>query len=165
MLNYCLEPYMLVLCCGLIYSWKLSQRKKHHYTAKDSILKAPVSTVKLSSRVIFLQITPYSYFKLIRRTPIDGQTTARHGPDARGPQLWPRHVMPACWLCWSSPSACRPIWLNGRKMSSRVIFLQITPYSYFKLIHRMHIDGQTATGHNSGPGTSCRPADCVGPAR
>ena len=43
--------------------------------------------------------------------------------------------------------------------SSRVIFLQITPHSYFKLIRRMPIDGQMA-----GPGTSCRPADCVGPA-
>jgi hypothetical protein len=38
-----------------------------------------------SSRVIFLQITSHSYFKLIRCTPIDGQTTARHRPDARGP--------------------------------------------------------------------------------
>jgi hypothetical protein len=26
---------------------------------------------------------------------IDGQTTVRHEPDARGPQLWPRHDMPA----------------------------------------------------------------------
>jgi hypothetical protein len=40
-----------------------------------------------SSRVIFLQITPHSYFKLIHCTLIDGQTAARHGPDARGPQL------------------------------------------------------------------------------
>jgi hypothetical protein len=46
---------------------------------------------KRSSHAIFLQITPYNYFKLICCTPIDGQTTARHGPDARGP----RHVMPA----------------------------------------------------------------------
>jgi hypothetical protein len=48
---------------------------------------------QLSSRVIFLQITPHIYFKLIRYTPIDGQTAARHGPDARGQQLWPRHVL------------------------------------------------------------------------
>jgi hypothetical protein len=26
-------------------------------------------------------------FQINRCTPIDGQTTARHGPDARGPQL------------------------------------------------------------------------------
>jgi hypothetical protein len=48
-----------------------------------------------SSRVIFSQITPHSYFKLICCTSIDGQT-ARHGPDARGSQLWPRYVMSAC---------------------------------------------------------------------
>jgi hypothetical protein len=69
-----------------------------------------------SSRVIFLQITPHSYFKLTRCTPIDGQTAARHGPDAREPQFWPRHVMPACWLCWASSLARRLIWLNQRKM-------------------------------------------------
>jgi hypothetical protein len=57
-----------------------------------------------SSRVIFLQITPHSYFKLICCTPIDDQTAAQHGP-----QLWPRHVMPACWLCRTSPLARRPI--------------------------------------------------------
>jgi hypothetical protein len=56
------------------------------------ILKAPVSTVAPRH---FLQITPHSYFKLTC-TPIDGQTATRHGPDARGPQLWPRHVMPTC---------------------------------------------------------------------
>jgi hypothetical protein len=28
---------------------------------------------------------PHSYFKLICSTPIDGQTVARHGLDARGP--------------------------------------------------------------------------------
>jgi hypothetical protein len=49
-----------------------------------------------SSCVIFLQITTHSYFKLIRYTAIDDQTAARHGPDARGPQLWLSHVMPAC---------------------------------------------------------------------
>jgi hypothetical protein len=52
-----------------------------------------------SSRVIFLQITPHSYFKLIRCTPIYGQTAAQHGADDRGPQLWSMHVMSACWLC------------------------------------------------------------------
>jgi hypothetical protein len=51
---------------------------------------------------------PHSYFKLIRCTPIDDQTVARHGPDARGPQLWLSHVMPACWLCRASPLDCRP---------------------------------------------------------
>jgi hypothetical protein len=35
-----------------------------------------------SSRVIFLQRTPHSYFKLICCTSIDGQTAARHEPDA-----------------------------------------------------------------------------------
>jgi hypothetical protein len=40
--------------------------------------------------------TPHSYFKLIHCTLIDGQTATRHRPDARGPQLWSRHVMPAC---------------------------------------------------------------------
>jgi hypothetical protein len=40
---------------------------------------------------------------------------AQHGPDARGSQLWPRHVMPT-WLCRASPLACPPIWLNGHKM-------------------------------------------------
>jgi hypothetical protein len=58
-----------------------------------TILKVLVST---SSCVIFLQMTPYSYFKLIRCTFIHGQTAARQGPDARGPQLWHRHVMAAC---------------------------------------------------------------------
>jgi hypothetical protein len=69
-----------------------------------------------SSRVIFLQITPHSYFKLICCTPTYDQTAAPHGPHGRGPQLWPRHVMPACWLCRTSPLARRPIWLNQRKM-------------------------------------------------
>jgi hypothetical protein len=27
------------------------------------------------------------------------------------------------------------------------------------------LPGQTRVDHNSGPGTSCRPADCAGPAR
>jgi hypothetical protein len=69
-----------------------------------------------SSRVIFLQITPHSYFKLICCTPTDDQTAAPHGPHGRGPQLWLRHVMSACWLCRTSPLARRPIWLNQRKM-------------------------------------------------
>jgi hypothetical protein len=69
-----------------------------------------------STCVIFLQITPHNYFKLICCTPIDDQTVARHGPDARGPQLWPRHIMLACWLCRTSPLARRSIWLNQRKM-------------------------------------------------
>jgi hypothetical protein len=81
----------------------------HAYT----ILKAPVSTVVPYH---FLQITTHSYSKLIRCTPIDGQTTARHRPNARGPQLWPKHVMPAYWLCRVSPLARRPIWLNQRKI-------------------------------------------------
>jgi hypothetical protein len=51
-----------------------------------------------SSRVIFLQITSHSYFKLIRCMPINDQMVARHGPDARGPQLWPRHVTIGNWL-------------------------------------------------------------------
>jgi hypothetical protein len=64
----------------------------------------------------FLQITPHSYFKLTRCTPIDGQTATRHGPDARGPQLWLRHVMPTCWLCQASQLARRPIWLNQQEV-------------------------------------------------
>jgi hypothetical protein len=44
----------------------------------------------------FFKIIPHNYFKLICCTSINGQTTARHGPDARGLQLWLRHVMPAC---------------------------------------------------------------------
>jgi hypothetical protein len=101
-----------------------------------------------SSCVIFLQITPHSYFKLIRCTPIDGQTVARHGPDARGPQLWPRHVMPACWLCRVSSLARRLIWLNQCKMlKNGAVFLQITPHSYFKLIRCTPIDGQTMARH------------------
>jgi hypothetical protein len=59
-----------------------------------------------SSRVIFLQITPHSYFKLICCTPI----------DACGPQPWLMHVMPACWLCRASLLARRPIWLKQRKI-------------------------------------------------
>jgi hypothetical protein len=51
--------------------------------------------IQRSSRVIFLQINPHSYFKLTRYTPLDSQTAAQHGPDAREPQLWLRHVMPA----------------------------------------------------------------------
>jgi hypothetical protein len=66
-----------------------------------------------SSRVIFLQITPHKYFKLIRCTPKDSQTAARHGLDTRGPQLW---LMSDCWLCRASPLARRPIWLNQCKM-------------------------------------------------
>jgi hypothetical protein len=49
-----------------------------------------------SSRVIFLQINPHNYFKLIHCMSINGQTAVRHGPDARAPQLWPMHVMLAC---------------------------------------------------------------------
>jgi hypothetical protein len=44
-----------------------------------------------SSRIIFLQITPHNYFKLICCTTIDGQMATWHGPDARGTQLWPKH--------------------------------------------------------------------------
>jgi hypothetical protein len=40
-----------------------------------------------SSRVIFLQITPHGYFKLIYCTPIDGQTAAQHGPGPRATTL------------------------------------------------------------------------------
>jgi hypothetical protein len=54
-----------------------------------------LKTFQRSSRVIFLQITPHSYFKLIRCTHIDDQMAVRHGPDAREPQLWPTHVMSA----------------------------------------------------------------------
>jgi hypothetical protein len=63
------------------------------YIYIHTILKAPVSTVVQRH---FFTNNPHSYFKLIRCTPIDGQTAARHGPDARGPQLWPKHVMSAC---------------------------------------------------------------------
>jgi hypothetical protein len=69
-----------------------------------------------SSCIIFLQITPHIYSKLIRCTPIDGQTTARHGPDARRPQLWPKHVMPAYWLCRANVGTFdfEPMPYNGR---------------------------------------------------
>jgi hypothetical protein len=39
--------------------------------------------------------------------------------------------------------------------SSCVIFLQITPHSYFKLIRCTPIDGQTAPGTGQTPRTSC----------
>jgi hypothetical protein len=44
-----------------------------------------------SSRVIFLQITHYNYFKLICCTPIDGQTAVE--PNPRGPQLTSAHLI------------------------------------------------------------------------
>jgi hypothetical protein len=82
--------------------------------------------------IIFLQITPHSYFKLICYTSIDSQTAARYGPDVRGPQLWSRHVMPACWLCRTSPLARRPIWLNQRKMLKTVKELRFEPMPWQK---------------------------------
>jgi hypothetical protein len=94
------------------------------YTCVDSIITNSLIYLKhqfqRSSRVIFLQIISHSYFKLTRCTSIDGQMVTRHWLDTRGPQLWPRHVMPAYWLCWPGPLAHRSIWLNQRKMLKTV---------------------------------------------
>jgi hypothetical protein len=46
--------------------------------------------------------------------------------------------------------------------SLRVIFLQITSHSYFKLICCTPIDDQTPADHNSSPSTSCRSANYAG---
>jgi hypothetical protein len=58
-----------------------------------TILNAPVSTV--APRHIFTNNSSQLFqINLLHayRWPNGGP----HGPDAHGPQLWPRHVMPAC---------------------------------------------------------------------
>jgi hypothetical protein len=73
----------------LILNATLSLVKNRTSLVINTKPSAPISILYLkhqfqrSSHVIFLQITHHSYFKLICCTPIDGQTAARHGPDAR----------------------------------------------------------------------------------
>jgi hypothetical protein len=84
------KAYLLALN---IYLYPYNQQKYMFLVVSILYLK---HQFQRSSCVIFLQITPHSYFKLIRCTPINSQTAAQHGPDTCGPQLWPRHIMPAC---------------------------------------------------------------------
>jgi hypothetical protein len=52
-----------------------------------------------SSCIIFFTNNPSQLFQINPLHAYRWPNGARHGPDARGPQLWPRHVMSACLLC------------------------------------------------------------------
>jgi hypothetical protein len=144
-----------------------------------TILKASVSTVV--PRYFFTN-NPSQLFQINLLHAYRWPNGSPAWANARGPQLWHRHVMLACWMCRANPLTRRPIWLNlylysilylkhQFQRSSRGIFLQITPYSYSKLTRRTPIDGQNSgptwarRPRATSPGTSCRLADCVGPAR